>query len=1266
MKLSIAIDMGAKNNGVFIAKSNDGNIVEKKATTVVIDKGALNFSKKSRRENRHRVRNYKRRKLAKRLLWEFYDKTKYTKEQQELIQGLFNNRGYTYLSIEDDFEEISLRTIEFLETFFKELRECKIKEEFLKILVLFENEEEVIEFCENITKKLDIEYKKSKSEAIKDFQDDWSQIKKDLKNIKELYQNVINEIKTGSKPRKTYLKEIKKEIEKFDFIDDKITLYNIVANISNLQLRILRKLFNSTNRYQKLKNYFLTFHYEDKLLRKELFKELNKHNDLTKFLNNTNPLLTIPPYEDMNNRNTYKCNSILIKQEAITPQIKKSIEILQKQPEFEVLKLNNLSDSQKLQRILDINSKIIDKTKHPREVFLYQKEDYLYYKNLLKENYEEFKSFAKKYYENERFITNGIFNANDIFKICKTNTPYKNNIKHILLKPIFSYDFSPLQVDELIEHIKNTRGLKSYLEKISKNAKEYQNSFYSVVKSCYEDKKCVADKEIKSIVTNLDKKLKEFQNILDELNIDSNLKDVELSSDNITKILNIFKQTYELLFKDINGFSKTCKSCSIENSIRSDENNPIAKRLLSDVAKPIDGMLDMLLDRLAFEIVEEVNSINDANEIEILLEQNRFEFEENLSEIKGKKNKRENKDALNSEYCAYTGEKFVKGDWDHIIPQSKDLRNSKANMIYVSIKGNRRKSNRYYTLQDLSRQHLNDIFKTDDLDKIREFIKQNLPKKEKFKNFDALKLKEQIALRYALFMRGSEEFNKAYEIVKQDKLKTITNGTQKRLARLIQEKLNKKLNKTLNMKAKVLDNKLVSATRKELAVDSITGEINHLWKEEKQDSHSHCIDAMVVFYLANQDISFEKIYLNNSDIKNITKRQTFIKAKDISSYKLFQDTIYSENYKHITKTSLKEKELTTLIKHNLLYFNEKNKKIYLLNINELQENFIYKIDTFRLSNLLFQLFRDKDKKSLQELKFLDNLRYNTTRVEIESIFFDEKRTKLLEFEKISKKIPPYSKSLYQAVYKKLQKSDIFDINENKTTLNEEKLESILKELFTSKQKIPLQRKRGKKRHKYTLAILGQNAKYRIYRDGIYQVVAAENIATKNYIINNSIKPIPYFTKNTLPLKISDLIDCLLVDKNTPSIYEVNIDISEIKEYISNLKYIISEAKRCKIIVSFNKNAFKDINFDYMDEFDCSKNNIYFNKFVDKYIENDTLPYTKYINLMRNNKLDKKNNGINRELKAKATLIGKNSETITLQYVAEVNSDKKEIILKNLK
>jgi len=987
MKLSIAIDMGAKNNGVFIVKTDGNKIVEKKATTIIIDKNSINFSKKSRRENRHRVRSYTRRKLAKRLFWEFFDKNLYTKAQQELLQGLFNNRGYTHLSVDNDFEEISLKTIEFLEIYFQDLKECKSKEDFLKLLDNLD-EENVVEWCNEIIDKLNIEYKKTKTLAPKDFKDDWSKIKQDLKNIRDLYLNVKKEIETGSKHRKTYLKEINKEIQNFDFFDDKFTLYNLVGNISNLQLRILRKLFNSKDRYQKLKNYFLTFHYksnEEKERRKELFRELNKYKSLEDFLKNTNPLLTIPPYEDMNNRNTYKCNSILIKEKAAL-SLKDSIDILKNQPEFEVLKLNNLSYAKKLQRILDINSKIIDKSKHPREVFKYNKGDYTFYKNLLNKNYENFKEFAKKYYEMEELVLNGIFNEDDNFYICKTNTPYKNNIKHILLKPLYSYEFREDEVNQFVDKIKNTYGLKSYLEKISKNAKEYQNNFYNVIKSCYEDNKCVADKEIKSIVTNLDKKLKDIQTILDELKIDSNLKDLKLNNNNLTKVLNIFKQTYEVLFKDINGFSKTCKNCSIENSIRSDEAKPIAKRLLSDVAKPIDGMLDMLLDRLAFEIVKEIDTTN-VNEIEILLEQNRFEFEENLLEIKGKKAKREDKDILNSEYCAYTGEKFIKGDWDHIIPQSKDLRNSKANMIYVSIKGNREKGNKYYTLENLSKEHLKDIFKTDDLNKIKEFIKTNLPKKENFKNFDALRLKEQIALRYALFMRGTLEYQKAYEIVKNDKLKTITNGTQKRLARLIQEKLNQNIKIT----SKVIDNKLVSATRKELAVDSITGEVNHLLKEEKQDSHSHCIDAMVVFYLNNM-FSFDEIYTtsNEKKVKKSTIKERIKENKKINSIAstevLFRENMLSNHYFNIF---FKDEKYFygENIKNSIEFKGFKKKHFeYLKDKNILSE---FSKNQFSINKkLLYQLlFNDKNEviSNYAIFKKIDDLRYTTQKKSIISL-----------------------------------------------------------------------------------------------------------------------------------------------------------------------------------------------------------------------------------------------------------------------------------------
>ena len=1276
MKLSIAIDMGAKYNGVFIAKTDNDKIVDKKATTIVIEKNSINFSKKSRRENRHKVRNYKRRKLAKRLFWEIYNKNDFSKEQQELLQGLFNNRGYTYISIEDEFENISLATNEYLKTIRNDIfSDSETKEDFLKILDDFDTEEEVINFCNDITHILDTELKKNKKEIKKEFQENWNTIKNDIKNIKNLYLNVINEIKTGAKPRKTYLKEIKQEIEGYDFIENKNDLYKIVGNISNLQLRILRKFFNDDkDRYQKLKNYFLAFHYNDKSAKKELFKELNKYNSLEEFLKNADPTLTIPPPEDMNNRNTYKCNSILIKEDALNENLKSAVEILEAQEEFKDLKLNGLSCSQKLQRILDINSKIIEKKLHPREVFYYKEGNFEYYRNLLGKNYEEFKNFANKYYESEKLILDGIFKSNDILEICHKNTPYKNNIKHTLLKPLYSYDFSPKEARDFLEKIKNTYGLQTYLEKISKNAKMYQNSFYSVIKSCYEDEKCVADKEIKSIVKNLDKKLKEIQNILDELGINSNLKDLKLSNENLTKILNIFKQTYEILFKDIKGFSKTCKNCTIENGIRSDENNPIAKRLMSDVSKPIDGMLEMLLDRLAFEIVEEIENINDIDEIELILEQNKFEFEENLADIKGKKYKREDKDALNSNYCAYTGKKFDKGDWDHIIPQSKELINSKANLIYVSVEGNRKKSNKIYTLKDLSKKHLLDIFKTDNLDEIKKFISKNLPQKENFKNFDALTLKEQIALRYALFMdRDSDEFKKAYEIVKQDKLKIITNGTQKRLARLIQEKLQQKFNKDIKIFAKIIDNKLISATRKDLSINKKTGEINPiLWKDEIQDSRSHAIDAMVAFYLANSTIKnlnsknketildpiydFKDIYLTDSLIKQITKRQTFINAKEISSYKLFQDTIYSENYYHITKENLKEKELETLIKYELIYYNNLNKKIFIKKLSELTTDKIYKIDVFKLSQLLHKLFKDKNEQALKELKFLDKLRYNTTRVEIENIFFNDKKTKLLEFDKI-KNIPPYSQKTFKAIYEKLKNSDIFDTASEKTILNKEKLESVLKELFASKQKKSLPRKRGKKRHKFTLPILGQNAKYRIYRDGIYQVVGSENIATKNYIINGNIIPIPYFTKNTFPLKISDLLNCLLLNKNSKFIYELEIKKldNEIKKYISSLKFIVSEAKRLTIIVTFIKEAFTDINFNEIKIFDGSKEEgKIFRDFIKNYIDNKELPLYKYIGSIRDGE------------KAKATLLNQTQDEITLKYKAAITKYKKEIILENLK
>ncbi len=1340
-KLSISVDMGAKNNGVFIVKTENNKIIDKKATCIIIDKASINFSKKSRRENRHKDRNYKRRKLVKRLLLELIDFTKYDKTQAELIFGLLNNRGYTFLSTSTEFEKLNDITIEFINEYYEELKGLNLREDFENKISEFDDLEDLKKFIENINEKIDFECKKKKDEFYKKYQASFSNfIKKDLQLIQKLFSSILNEIETGSKPRNKYFDEIKNEIDKdFNFIKDftKIEFFNLVSNISNLQLRVLRKYFN--NKFDnildikkldiKTRAYFKAFHYKspkEKNQRLELFNILNNETNILDFFKNTNASLTIPPYEDMNNRDTYKCNSMLIKPTLITIDLKNAIDYLLKSDCFsnlliacngefkkeELIKIKPASNnnyiktdftySKYLQRILDIKIDDENKIYHPRVVYKNKnpKAIELFKKLFGIKVYDSLKKIAEYYYEEETKIYSGIYKDNiSIFEKCNTNTSYKNNVKELLLKPLYSYDFTQKDTQSFIceiEHYSekiNRTSLLGFLKFVEEEYKKYQNSFYHVLGHNFEleNKKNIKDKDIKKLIEGLDSCVFSLNSILKKLNLKTYLDDIEVvNKENLSRVLNILKQTYNILFYDLNGFSKTCKNCTKENSIRSDENFTIGKRLLSDVAKPIDGMLDMMLDRLAYEISEQIdkNDIENIESLEILLEQNRFEFEENLNEIKRANDSSIKRYKNDNRYiCPYTGEIFDKGEYDHILPQSKEVYNSKANMIYCSSKGNREKSNKIYKLENLNIKHLKDVFNIDNIEKIKEFISIQIKSinEKDFKNFDNLKLNQQKAFRYALFMpNNSLEYKKALNLVKIDKLKTFSNGTQKRLARFIYEKLVNKYpnefeNKQINVNSKTIDNMLVSATRKSLASSN-----KELEKEKYQMSHSHCIDAMLVFYLANAKIEgradkkkenlttmipqydFENIYLNESSINNLSKRVTFINSpkKEMASVTLFQGTIYSEHYFNIVKKEdkyfannkiLKLEHINILIQNKLLYKNIKGKKSYFNIDTEIEFLDICKIDVKKTSDFIYTLFNNKNKLQLNKLKFLDALRYSTSKIEIESIFFDDKKTKLLDFLEI-KKIPQNSQKLYKAVHKKLKKeANLFDIKDEKKTLNTVVLNELLKNTFISKQKIENKEtsKRDKKRHKYTLPMLGQNAKYRIKRDTAWQVLGGENIATKNYLIENNIKSIPYFTKNTIPLKITDLIDCLLIDDNSKSIYDIEIDTKEISKYITNLKYLLTEASRHTLIVTFIKSSFPDINLNDIKQFDAAKDEI-FKLFIENYIDNKELNLSNYIGSIRDG------------LKAKAVLVDNNNETITLKYKAGINVNKKKIILNNLK
>jgi len=242
--------------------------------------------------------------------------------------------------------------------------------------------------------------------------------------------------------------------------------FNIIANISNLQLRVLRKYYNNkfdnnldTKKLDtKIRAYFKAFHYKsekEKIQRKELFSILDRTSDIVEFLKTTNPNLTIPPYEDMNNRDTYKCNSMHIKPSHISDDLKSTIDILLNSEYFSNLLIasngeftkeilvktkpttNNIYEktdftySKYLQRILDI--KLDDDTKryHPRVVFKNKnpKAIELFKRLFSTKVYDNLKDIAQIYYEEETKIHSGIYESTtSIFEKCNTNTSFKTFI----------------------------------------------------------------------------------------------------------------------------------------------------------------------------------------------------------------------------------------------------------------------------------------------------------------------------------------------------------------------------------------------------------------------------------------------------------------------------------------------------------------------------------------------------------------------------------------------------------------------------------------------------------------------------------------------------------------------------------------------------------------------------------------------------------------------------------------------------------------------
>ncbi len=838
-------------------------------------------------------------------------------------------------------------------------------------------------------KSIENEYGKSKNEDLKkfiqglidvsdtQFLNDVKQIQtkfKDIifeKNIRDgldIVENIIEnhkkEITNGNLPRAKYFDELNLEIQQnqkmqifFQVHNLKLSdMQHLIGNLSNYQLKELRRYFNDENMskrdiWKPEQLHKVTWRFvqswhpkndKDKERQKENLTNL-KAKSIIEFLTTIEPSKTIPPYDDMNNRGAVKCQTLRLNENYLDihlPNWRNITHKLANQNQKENLTNSTVKkwseDSTLLHRILDTSSSI-----EPYELRSNKIDGYI--DILGKNDALALQKFAKNYYELIKDkVRTGIWTSTDnMLKKCDHNPPYKNNQIHNLVAGILGVKIEADKFSSFETELWNAkfgaRKLSSYCKNIEELRKTHGNLFKLYIEELFKEDRKEFSKEEQS-----DKKLLDSK-VLDEW---------------VTKIGEFFKieekyrvrfnnhfsfaQLHTIIDTKRSGFNSTCKWCSSENQYRASTNieinhetgevttNANCQRLPADTQRPFSGKIERYIDKLGYEIAkikakELQNSEDKKIDLKIILEQNAFEYEESIRSAKIKnanakakksleestekyKKSLDDKDtrikSFSSGICPYCGESLGEdGEIDHILPRSYTLKNfgtvfnSEGNLIYVHQKCNQAKKETIYKLQDIKAP-----ITKEEIEKIINPISKN-----SYKTFTALTPEQQKAFKYALFLdNNNEAYQKVIGWLRTDQSSRV-NGTQKYLAKKIQEKLKILLpDKEFDFEFILADAEDVSNLRKTYAKENPL-----LKKPDTQPPSSHTIDAIMAFLsvypkvaksdeLPNSQNVLSWVEINNLKTKPLSKIQKDQK-QNLGGTTIFKDSIYQERFSPIYK-----------------------------------------------------------------------------------------------------------------------------------------------------------------------------------------------------------------------------------------------------------------------------------------------------------------------------------------------------------------------------
>lgn len=694
---------------------------------------------------------------------------------------------------------------------------------------------------------------------------------------------------------------------------------------------------------------------EDREQLKELHALINNYNDNqgVKFychLSKINPESSIPPYEDQNNRDIPVCQTLKLNPFYLDKNYVNWVDWVERLKKIDSSLIFGSQEAEDIfWDVLDFNnSKVVWKSIYAATVLQRFLDKAIYVdefniRKLVNKQLDEIShieaignintklgetnkllDLAKMYYQQRIDVTTGAANSIDGYKkvlnnqddssllyVCLHHNKHKNNQQGINLSRILMLDYTQyrLRIEEFIklweekklEKVKNSH-ISNFCVELEKIRKKHGNAFkykldailYKAERENWSDKERAKDEVIKSY-----DRLNDFAQII------ANFFGIE-NEEHVSKFANWFSlaQLDNLLNKSSSGFSSTCQSCAKENAYRNrltNDSGVMFNHLPVQAGRPFDGVVGRLLDKISYEVAKfklpsliEIikNKPDSCVAIPIICEQNSFEFEEDLKDIKNKKSDKNAQDdyldkkarILNFSMgiSAYDGTKIdLKScEIDHIIPRHESIKkygtvfNSEANLMALSINDNQKKGGGKYFFANLHDDYKQAIFNKDTWGNNDESIKtkigETLSKIKKYTNFNNLSNEEKVALKHALLLGGEEKykntFNLAITLLKGELNRAKVNGSQKYFSRLLSQKiqnlLKQQLNLThteLNQRIKIMpvfiDGNIVSQHRKILseATDYSTGEVigqpfrKGSWIGKQQDIESHTIDAYLTF-----------------------------------------------------------------------------------------------------------------------------------------------------------------------------------------------------------------------------------------------------------------------------------------------------------------------------------------------------------------------------------------------------------------------------------